>query len=308
MFIPNSFFDNHLKLLNGDSIKLYLYRLYYGRCDDIEQLGCELNITKNQLSIHIDHLSDLNLWNRCFRDYIDDLQSVEFPLFLYSGNCELGQQTKEWLSFMPIEEFNDLTRTIVHKYESTILYVDQFWDRYLSIEYIFLILYLGERLDLSPLVIKYIFASHRSDQRIDNIESAAIFLADFDLNDIYAIEYYYSNGIYFFKAVKEIFLISKPLSFNDMTYIVDWCVHSRFSLEFVIFACLYTKSRIDQFAVAYADKVLTSWMNADIGTTDDVINQRKIRNIPLSEQRLLQQQARKLANDIQNTPIEELII
>lgn len=150
---------------------------------------------------------------------MSEMQNMEFPDFLYSCNCNLSKQTKEWLSLMSLADFSDLIK-VSQKYESTILCIDQLWNRHLSIEYIFLILYLGECLDLPQAVIKYIFVNKGLNHDIDSIELAAALISDFDLKDVESIEYHYSNSIYYFKAVAEVFSIHKLPSYSDMSYIV----------------------------------------------------------------------------------------
>ena len=286
MFISNSFFDTYLKTLNGESIKLYLYRQYFGRNDDLEQLSNSLNISQEQLSTHIDHLTELSLWN------------IEFPLFLYSSNCHLGIYTKEWLSLMAHNNFEKLINSTLYKYESTILYVDQLWNHHLSVEYVFLILYLGEQLEISKAVIQFLFSFRGIDVTIDELEALAITWTDFDLNDVPSIEYYYSNIYYYIAVVREIFSLSEYPKYNELSYIVNWCVHSQFPLELVAFACIFTKRCIDHFVIAYTNKILTNWANADAVTIDDVIDTRQIRRISKAEQRSMQQQANIISTQV----------
>ena len=305
MFISNSFFDTYLKTLNGESIKLYLYRQYFGRSNDLQQLSNSLNISQEQLSSHIDHLTELSLWNSCFNDYLDELKDIEFPLFLYSGNCYLGIYTKEWLSLMEQNNFEDLINLTIHKYESTILYVDQLWNRHLSIEYVFLILYLGEQLEISKTVIQFLFSFRGIDVTIDELEALAITWTDFNLNDVPSIEYYYANIYYYIAIVRDIFSLSEYPKYNELSYIVNWCVHSQFSLELVAFACIYTKRCINQFVIAYTNKILSNWENADVVTIDDVIATKQIRRISKADQRSMQQQANIITAQVRLNNDEE---
>ena len=306
MFIQDIFLDNYLKSLNGDCIKLYLYRQYFGRSDDIELLSDTLNIAREQIPMHIEQLNSFSLWDNCFKDYLNDLENIDYLSLKYSCNCTLSKKTKEWLSLMPKEDFYELTRYTVCKYESLILYADQLWNHHLSIEYIFLILYCGECLDLPFKVIKYLFSHLGADIDTNKLESLAILWADFELYDVESIEYYYSNALSYFEAAKAAFSISRQLNFCELSYIVNWCVHTQYTLDLVTFACLFTKKCINQFAIAYTDKILSNWANTNVYTIDDVIDTKQIRNLSISEQRTMQQQAHKLIVKIKSSDHPEV--
>ena len=79
MFIPKKFFENNLKNLEGDAIKLYLYRIYFGQ-DEINQLSKELKMNENKVYKYIEKLNKQNLWDNVLviQNYLDD---IEFPHF-----------------------------------------------------------------------------------------------------------------------------------------------------------------------------------------------------------------------------------
>lgn len=83
MFIPKKIFENNLKNLEGDAIKLYLYRIYFGQ-DEINQLSKELKMNENKVYKYIEKLNKQNLWDNVLviQNYLDDIELRDLQRFI----------------------------------------------------------------------------------------------------------------------------------------------------------------------------------------------------------------------------------
>lgn len=302
MFIPKKFFENNLKNLEGDAIKLYLYRIYFGQ-DEINQLSKELKMNENKVYKYIEKLNKQNLWDNVLviQNYLDD---IEFPHFFCREECEISPRTKEWISAMSMQKWQDLKSIAIPKNESLILNISTMWNHCLSAEQLLLILYCSERLSLSTEVIEYIFITFGKNTKIEQLEALAIVCADFELNDADTIARYYTHYHLYNKAITQI--IFRQLSYKDKRFVADWCIHKRYDLEVVVFACLYAKCCIGKFAFPYIDKILTNWAIQGCYEIDDIIRSKQIRNISFAEQCAMQDHAEELSRSTKNFFCENL--
>ena len=303
MFIPKKFCENNLKNLEGDAVKLYLYRIYFGQ-DEINQLSKALSINENKVYKCIEQLNKQNLWDNVLviQDYLDD---IEFPHFFFREECEISPRTKGWISAMSTQKWQDLKSITTQEKESLILNISTMWNHCLSTEQLLLILYCSERLSLPTEVIEYIFTTFGKNTKIEQLEALAIVCADFELNDADTIARYYTHYHLYNKAITQI--ISRPLTtYNEKRFVADWCVHARYDLEVGVFACQYAKCCIGKFAFPYINKILTNWAIQGCYEIDDIIRSKQIRNISFAEQCAMQDQAEELSRSTKNFFCENL--
>lgn len=301
MYIPNCFLEKYFKILDGDSIKVYLHRLIFGEYNNPSNIAKELNLDKHKVEESIDKLTELELWNTNIHEYQNNLRKFDFSSFLQDGTSSLSPNTKTWVSLKNSAELKKLIDVDLLKYESIILTIDHDIHRTLSNEEVLLILYCNEYLLLPELIIRHLFTLYDSVIDITKLEYKAEMYAYFQITDIETLLLFEENYSNYLTAIKEAFGIDRLLSNRELKYICDWLLYEKYPLDLVVYACLITKDRLQQIAIPYTDKILFNWKQNGITSIHDAIQNNQLRSMSKLHHLSLQKRAQNITNQIEKS-------
>ena len=82
MYIPDCIPERHLKNLEGDCIRIYLYRLMFGEKIQAASIAAALNLEVEIVEHCIEKLILLGLWNTRIQEYQKYLQNIDLKTIL----------------------------------------------------------------------------------------------------------------------------------------------------------------------------------------------------------------------------------
>lgn len=289
MYISNCFLQEYLGCLDGDSIKVFLYRKAFGKCDDLSNIADFLHLTTSKIQECIKQLVDLGMWSISIKEIQEKLQS-DLPILLRKNNNSLNLNIKNWICLKTSNEIDSMINTTLSEIEPLIFFLSEKWGQPLSSVTIFFLLYCIDFLGLPIDVVQYLFTKSKANTDLNTLLIRAEMWADFELTDLATIYYYENNRVYYLNAVKEAFSVDDTFTRSELIYIFDWMLRDKYPLELVVYACLITKEQINKISLPYANKILANWREGSIMSVEDIIHGKILRNIPKKHQMLLQKQ------------------
>ena len=294
MYIPDCIPERHLKNLDGDCIRIYLYRLMFGEKIQSAAIAAALNLEVEIVEHCIEKLILLGLWNTRIQEYQEYLQNIDLKTILEDDTALISNNTKIWLCSKCAD---DLTRMIdieIIKYENLFLAIEKDTPTLLPIEIIFLIMYCIEFLLLPEALIKYLIINYENVSDINILEYKAEWCANFGITDVGMLKKFEDNYHIYSSVIKDVFSLNRSLYISEIKYVIDWLLYDEYPLDLVIYACLITKDRLQQIAIPYTNKILFNWNKNGISTLDDIVQNTSFRNLSRLKLHSLQNQARTI--------------
>ena len=304
MYIPDCIPERHLKNLEGDCIRIYLYRLMFGEKIQPASIADALDLEIETVEHCIEKLILLGLWNTRIQEYQNYLKNIDLKTILEDDNTLLSNNTKMWLSSKCTDELSKLIDIEIIKYEDLLSSIEKDTSTLLPIEVVLLIMYCSEYLLLPESLIKYLIVKYENNSDINILECKAEWCANFGITDVDMLKKFEKNYHIYSSVIKDIFSLNRSLYINEIKYIIDWLLYDDYPLDLVIYACLITNERLQQIAIPYTDKILFNWNRVGITSLDDIIQNASFRNLSRVKLLSLRNQALTIIAKYENNKLK----
>ena len=202
VFISDALMKKLIHDLDGDSAKMLLLRLRYGESAAEKITEQSINEEFQQETIY--KLKDMGLWE------INDLEAMQIPI---KGKTDvIPSVVHDWLEKIPEIKLEEMKEQAIWLQEGVLRLIEKETGRDLTYKELYLILYCMEELGLSNDLIVELFHRHGVCEDYDTLICRAEELERIYITDLEELEWYESRGKVFQAAIKETFLLNRPLS------------------------------------------------------------------------------------------------
>ncbi len=281
--VPDAFIDRFLPEANGEYIKVYLYVLKALRCGSSVITSDIADALEKEES---DILRALKYWDK---KGVIGLQSSGKKV---TGICikkpgPAAGDHKEQVPYLPEEVKNKAFRSshtlptdekpedkpLPEDVTLLITAAEGYFNRTLTLTDRNIILYMYDDLGLSFELIDYLFcrAVETKKTQLRYVEKVALSLHENDIASVNDAIKYFGEGSDLVHTVMHAFgLQSRRPTTAEQKYISKWSDTFGFDKVLIEEACSRSSLNTNSGNFQYADKILTSWHKAGVGSLDDV--------------------------------------